>query len=247
MTAALLATVLLSGQELTAGQVVSKMLAYYSDAKSLVGTITMTQRAGDRQATIQTEVQFAQPSKVYILQVLNASYGQSRWLVTSNGKIFSYSAPRSISTEGKLSPEGKRLVEACVQFGTDIGFRGVYQASVASLGDRSTPLDIVFGRKEDLKFRRDQWSTMEHVGKTDVNGVSAYVIGGAYRDYGRAPESGTYQFVIDEQFRLLRYIERETVGAAVNGSRILQEVETVWSVNVTKDATPREELFKVIG
>lgn len=246
MTATLL-MMLLSSQEPSAPAIVSKMLSHYSDAKSLVGTISMVQRAGGRQVTIVTEVQFQTPSKLYIRQIMNASYGQARWLVTSNGKMFSYDAPRGISTEGRLSPEGKRLVEACQQYGTDIGFRGVYQASVASLGDRSTPLDIIIGRSEDLRFRNNQWATVEHQGKVEVAGAQAWAIGGGYREYGKAPVSGSYQMVIDDQYRLLRYTERETIATKVNGQQVVQDVETVWDVSVTKDATPREDLFKVIG
>jgi hypothetical protein len=77
--------------------------------------------------------------------------------------------------------------------------------------------------------------------------VTAWTIGGAYREYKKAPVSGSYQMVIDEQFRLLRYVERETIGTKVNGQQIVQEVETTWDVNVTKDAKTRDDLFKVIG
>ena len=247
MTATVIAMMLMSAQEPAAPQIVSKMLLHYRDAKSLVGTITMAQRAGNRQASIHTEIQFQLPSKLYILQILNASYGQGRWLVTSNGKLFSYDAPRGVSTEGRLSPEGKRLVESCQPNGTDIGVRGVYQASVASLGDRSTPLDILMGRTEDLQFRNFQWATVEHQGKSQIGGVTAWTIGGSYREYQKAPISGSYQLVIDEQYRLLRYTEQETIATKVNGQQIVQEVITTWDVNVTKDAKTRDDLFKVIG
>ncbi len=221
------------------GQIVSQMLSYYNDAETLAGTIVMTQRAAGREAIIRTELQVERPAKMFIRQLQRTNYDEAQWLVTSDGKAFSYDPPQNVP--------GKRLVESCNPQGRALTYREIYQASVASLGDRSTPLDIVIGRKEDLSYRRYQWATLTLLGKTQVGSEEVTVVGGNWREYGQAPVSATYEMYVDSQHRLLRYVEKTKVGTKVTGGGVVSyDVETTWDVSVVKNGPVRSELFKVI-
>lgn len=222
----------------TAGQTVSKMMAHYYGAKVLIGTIILNQRSGSKVATIATQLQVQSPNKVFLRQRLDASYGQVEWLVTSDGNSFTYDPPKGI--------EGKRLMESCWQNGISFTYRNVYQAVVQSLGDRSTPLDLVMGRREDLEYRRLQWATLTKLGDSKLGDVPVTVVGGKLRDYGKAPVSGQYEMYIDAKYQLLRYVEHESVAVKVNGQDVVQAVESVWDVNIAIDGTVDPALFKVI-
>lgn len=228
----------ISAQTETPAQLVSKMIAHYYSAKTLVGTIEMSQRAGTKQVNISTQLQMQAPNKLYLQQKLSAAYGQTLWLVTSDGNSFTYDPPRGI--------EGKRLMESCWQNGIAFTHRSIYQAIVDSIGDRSTPLDLVMGRKEDLEFRRNQWATLDKIGDTKLGETEVTVVGGSLRDYGKAPISGQYEMYIDGKGQLLRYVEHESVAVRVNKQDVIQAVDTIWDVNIAVDAPVEPSLFKVI-
>lgn len=227
-----------TAQTETPAQLVSRMIGHYYDAKSLSGTIVLTQRTGSKQATITTQLQIAAPNKVFLRQRLTAPYGQTDWLVTSDGNTFTYDPPRGI--------EGKRLMESCWQNGVSFTHRNIYQAVVESLGDRSTPLDLIMGRKEDLEYRRLQWATLDKLGTTKLGEVEVTVVGGKLRDYGKAPVSGQYEMYIDGNGQLLRYMEHEAVAIRVNRQDVIQQVESIWDVNIVKDGAVDQTLFKVV-
>lgn len=217
---------------------VSQMLAHYNNAKTLVGTIRMVQTAGNKQAIVTTELQAEWPAKLYLKQELKTSYGGDTWLVTSNGEVFSYDPPNGV--------EGKRLLEPVFYGQGTHDVRTIYAAVVRSIYDRSTPLDIVIGRKEDLRYRNYQWANVSVQGESQIGEDKVTLVGGKWREYGSAPASGTYSMAIDAQFRLRRFTIQERVGVNAGGQQVVQEVETTWEVNVTKDGPVKPELFKVI-
>jgi hypothetical protein len=238
MNALLCGMMLLAPQAEAPSALVSRMIAYYYDARTLSGSIVLTQRTEKNQVQIVTKLQFEKPNRFYLHQRLNAAYGQRDWLVTSDGNSFTYDPPRGV--------EGTRLMESCWQNGIMFSHRNIYQAVVDSIGDRSCPLDLIIGRKEDLEFRRLQWATLDKLGEAKVGDVDATVVGGKYRDYGRAPVSGTYEMYIDASGQLRRYIERETVAVKVNRQDVIQQVESVWDVSIVKDGPVDQGLFKVV-
>lgn len=221
-----------------AASLVSKMLAYYNDAKTYVGTIRMVQTAGNKQAIVTTELQAELPAKLYLKQELKASYGTDSWLVTSNGVYFSYDPPEGV--------EGRRLVEPVEHARGNHDVRSIYAAVVKSIYDRSTPLDIVIGRIADLRYRNLQWVNVKLQGETQIGEDTVTVVGGQWREYGSAPASGTYTMAIDGQSRLRRFTISEKVGVNAGGQQIVQQVDTVWEVNVQKDVPVRQELFNLV-
>lgn len=217
---------------------VSKMLAHYNNAKTLVGTIRMVQTAGNKQAMVTTEFQAEWPAKLYLRQELKASYGGDTWLVTSDGLVFSYDPPVGV--------EGRRLAENVQHERGTHDVRTIYAAVVKSIYDRSTPLDIIVGRTEDLRYRNYQWVNVTIQGETQIGEDTVTVIGGRWREYGAAPASGTYTMMIDAQHRLRRFSIVEKVAVNAGGQQIVQDVDTTWDVNIVKDGPVKQELFKVI-
>jgi len=221
-----------------AAALVSKMLAYYNDAKTFAGTIRMVQTAGNKQAIVTTELQAELPAKLYLRQELKASYGSDSWLVTSNGEYFSYQPPEGV--------EGRRLVEPVEHARGSHDVRSIYAAIVKSIYDRSTPLDIVIGRTADLRYRNLQWVNVKLQGETQIGEDTVTVVGGQWREYGAAPASGVYTMAIDSQLRLRRFTISEKVGVSTGGQQIVQQVDTVWEVNIQKNVAVRQELFNLV-
>lgn len=227
-------------------QLISKMLAYYNDARTLVGSIVMTQKFGEQGGTITTQIQFEQPDKVYIRQ--QKSTGDRRvWQIVANGKAFAYDAP-----DLRTSEHSRRLVEAQVieqkrpngqvEELMRFSFRDVYGVGAPSLGDRSTPLDIAIGRNSDLRAIRDQWKTVAYRGTADYNGKTVHVVMGDWRPYGTADAEGQYRMYLTDAGELLQFARSETVNFEGSPKSIL----TTWDVKLEKNGSPDPRLFSKI-
>lgn len=241
---------LLQGQDTvvqpTAGQLISKMLARYSNVDSEVGRIRLTVAAANDKVTVDTEFAFQKPNLVYIHQTLNTREPKE-WLTVSNGTVFSYNMPNSLATGSAFSPSANnRLREAVTVKGVSMSCREIYGASTESLKDRSMPLDIAFARSTDLKFRIAQWDTHNALGRETIGEQSAYVIGGNWREYPTAPVSGKYKMWITEAGDLLRYEELQTIGLPNQDPRaplITQLVTSTWEVDIKINVPPDKALF----
>jgi hypothetical protein len=239
-------------QEVSPGRLISKMMAKYADAKTMVGTIRLTVSAMGQKSHLDTYLQYEKPSKLYLKQV---SPLQARpWLVVSDGKHFVFDKPNYLP-----GSEVERLIEPVVEMQPPKKrgdspkeirktIREIYAASSASLKDRSVPLDIAIGRLEDLQFIRDQWATLYYRGKAEVNGRQVDLISGDWRAYGLAPASGSYELYIAEDGSLVRYVLLGSVaGTDPNSGRATQatDVVSVWDVALNINATPDESVFSV--
>lgn len=250
MIGSLIAVVALipSGQGPTAKQLVEKMLNRYYDAKTLTGDIKLTVATNAGSASMSTKLQFEKPAKLYILQqklVANPDPDQpSRWLVTSDGNMFSYSVPN----DKFYSAPGLRLVEPVVNTRANVtlDYRLIYKAAAKSLGDRSMPLDIAIAFNKDLLYRRNQWATMSVTGQKDFGGKTAYLVSGDYRDYLGAQVTGKYQMAITEDGDLLQYAEDTHIAVGEGANTQTVEVTNTWDVSLKVNAPVDQALFKVI-
>ena len=162
-----------------AAKIISDMLMSYRKVQSLTGTIALKVSDGKGQIAITTALQYEKPSKLYIKQ---DKAGSTSKIVTSDGKHFTYDMPEE---RGLLFVGQGRLAESVVNGrGETQEVTHIYAAASASLFDRSTPLDIVISRKEDLEYINQQWATVVYRGQTEINGVKAHVVGGDWRLYG---------------------------------------------------------------
>ncbi len=221
-------------------QIVSKMIGRYNAAQTLSGKIQLTSMIKGQGGSLVTKVQFELPSKLYIRQ--EKLYGDGRiWLVTSDGKRFSYEPPPGL-------PPGKtqvnRLIEPInLKDGKSLTVRDVYAASVASIGDRSPVLDIAIGRKEDLEYLRFQWATLRYEGVTRYGDEEVHAISGDWREYGTAPVTGQFRMLINEAGDLRQYVISEKVNLETAGT---QRLDSVWDVQLQVNGAVDPALFKLV-
>jgi outer membrane lipoprotein-sorting protein len=257
-----IAALALMGQEPAANQVnpaelVSKMLAYYHDARTLTGSIVMTQKVGNEGGTIKTFLQFEHPNHLYIYQ--RKSTGDLRaWTVLSNGKLFAYNSPGlTWETPGKRLVEAQvveRPVETKVLANGDtvvtkrekvqLSLRDVYAAAAAGLGDRSTPLDIAISRRADLEYLRAQWKTVEYKGTTAYEGKDVHVVMGVWRPYGTADPEGQFRMLLTTEGELKHFARSQTVRP--QGAPQALEVVTTWDVSLVKNGKPDPKLWESV-
>jgi hypothetical protein len=169
--------------------------------------------------------------------------------------MFSYDAPEN------LPGSNRRLTESVKQILPDkftvdskgnrvpdfvnFDIRQIYAVGAGSLGDRSVPLDIAIGRREDLAHDNLQWVTVDINGKVKVNDVEGTSIVGKWRPYGDAANdprqiSAHYEMVISEDGKLLRY----TIFQPIEGGQGSQLVLN-WDVDLKVGGKPDPDLFKL--
>lgn len=239
---------------------ISKMFAYYYDAKSLSGKIKMTQAFQQRTAVIETHLQFQWPAKIYIRQNMNGPAGPDRWLVTGDGEGFTYDAPRVVSdhrTNNRLY-EPVQYIPPPPKYKGDLQMpkppphdvRSIYRAVCVTIGDRSLPIDVAFGRKEDLEFIRGQISTVENGGTKDLNGVICHIVKGTWKDHPKdSITHGEYELWLTEDGQMKRFARAEDVSVKTEelGAPVAQgKVITIWDIDLKKDAGVDNSLFKLV-
>lgn len=245
MIICLMAASLAGFQTPAPAKLVSNMLGVYHEAKSIVGSIKMTQSAMGKELVTETQLQFEKPDRIFIRQVRGGSTPMS-WLATSDGVNMSYDVPNDIRESNWV--KDRRLVEPLQQRDFKLGFTDIYSAFVRSLGDRSAPLDIAFSRIEDLEFLRFQWATVEDGGKVNLNGEELDCVRGKWRLYADVPATGTYQMLLTKEGNLRRYSVREAVQVQINANQSSgpQEITTVWDVKLQINGKPDPALFKIV-
>lgn len=229
----------------TAKVLIEKMLARYHAAKTLTGQVKLTVSAQGGSASLNSTIQYERPAKFYLYQQKVSGTpdpeSPSKWLVTSDGNLFSYNVPN----DKFLAAPGVRLLEPVVnaRARTQHTIATIYGAAGKSLGDRSMPLDVAIGGREDLTFRIGQWATREVVGTKEIGGKSAYLVAGDYRAYSGSPVLGKFQMAITAEGDLLQYVEEQHVG--VEG-RDAVKVHSQWDVQFAVDGKVDPALFKVV-
>lgn len=236
-TLVVLAALLAPGQDRTPSQLVSAMLARYNGAQSMTGSITFTQSAGDSSGQIVTQLQFERPAKLYIRQEKKTANAQVR-IITCDGKHFTYDKPN----DGYGFGSG-RLIEPVKVGNLNLTLGEIYAISAAkSIPDRSVPLDIAIGRKEDLEFIRSQWTNLRAGPSKEQGGEALSIVMGDWREYGSAPVTGRFQLSIGPSGDLRQYAIQETL--VVEGQQI--SVLSRWDVDLKVNGAPDQKLFKLV-
>ncbi len=220
------------------GQIISNMISKLYDAKTLTGTIRFTVQVSGDSVVTDTTVQYEKPSKMYIKQV-RGGFEPKTWLVTCDGKIITYSAPKL-----PWMDKGERLAEPVKQGDKVLSVRELYGIVTQSLGDRSAPLDLVFGRTEDLQYLRNQWATLEYKGIETVNGEEVHVILGDWREYGEAKISGRFRMYINKTFDLRQYALSEMMAPDTRSNAV--QLTSLWDVKLEINGKPNPDLFRVV-
>lgn len=214
--------------------VVSKMLATYANAKSLSGTIKFTQSLGNVSVSIETYMQYERPGKLYIRQDRKSISDPRTWIVSADGKYFSYDSP------DEIADTRSRLIEA---YGEGQDIRDVYNAASRSMGDRDAPIVIAISRQKDLEFLRNQWVSVEMLDPKPVGSEAFTVVAGKWRENGRMPASGLFEMWITPDGELKKYLRRETIAAEGMAPQV---VTSTWDVNLALNGKIDPNLFQLI-
>ena len=219
-------------------QLISKMLKHYSDAKSLTGTIKLSQGIGKpATGSMVTAIQFEKPSMLYIRQTLKTSEPRE-WVITSDGERFSYPKPEYLPGDPRI-----RLIDKVTpRPGEVLDIRGIYSVCGQSLGDRPVPLDVAIGRPQDLKTFTQQLVTLEPRGKTKLGEEEVNLIEGRWRDYTLA--EGRYAIYVTDAGDFRRYVVVQMVKPSARMDAV--EVTSQWDINLVVNGKTDPNLFTLI-
>lgn len=225
--------------------VVSKMFGYYAGAKSMSGTIHMTQAAEGKSLTLDTTIAYEAPSKLYIKQVRNSNDPGS-WLVTSDGQVFSYDKPK---TSEYVPQQGRLLEPVSPSPGIFQDYHDIYRASLLSLGENDVPEKIAIAGRKELEEIRDCIGEVALANDQKLGNETVHVVNGTWRIQPdpRVPPTARFQMFITDDGQLRRFARTEYFSTKVNGVDTTPiEIITVWDLHLAKDAKPDETLFTVV-
>lgn len=251
MIPVLLVSIALQGKP-DGAALVSKMFAFYSKASSMTGTIRMTQTADGQSITLDTDIAYESPSKLYIKQVLHEPVAPSEgfrpttWLVTSDGNKFSYDYINDVRMHAD-KPEPSRLWEPVNGVRGVQTYQDIFLDSIHSLGDVSIPEILAIGGTTGFKTIKDEIATVEVVGPSTVNSTPVTVLKGLWGTSSKLQPTASYEMDITSTGELLRYMQDETVSVQLPGQKMKpQRVITTWDLDLHPDAKPDESLFTVV-
>ena len=221
---------------LSAGQLISKMLAKYHGAQRIKGTVVTTVQYGGSTLRINTTLQIERPSKLYMLQV-SPQAPDTRYLVTSDGVLFSYDKPISRVDE-ELDAKG-RLIESVDGPLGKLTVGDIYRAATESIAERSLPLDVAFAHGEDLKLLRAQLATRQLSGSLGRDGQTLWKVTGTYRLNEVSDPIGSYEIHIaaDGTLRAFGITGKDDLGSPV---------QRTWDIDLALDGEIDQALFKVV-
>jgi hypothetical protein len=225
---------------------ISKMFAYYASATTMTGAIHLTQQAQSISVTLDTSLAYKAPSKLYVRQSLGGSDPRV-WLITSDGKSFTYDYPNNVRFGSDKREPGRLLEAVSPSSSIHQTYEQIFHASVFSLGDVAIPELLSIAGKDELQAIKDMIGTISYMGKDKVADQTVNVVGGAWKAGPRAPVGGQYKMFITEDGQLKRYVQTEIVSLKMSAAQMQpQQVISTWDVDLHVNATPDESLFKVV-
>lgn len=224
-----------SAQNLTAGQLVSKMFARYHAAKSMTGNILLTIDDGRGKVRVETSFGFTEGSKMFLRQAKVDGQKASMFCV-SDGEIVTYTRP-----EGLLDQRLTPLKEPVKVDGVTKTIQELYGIAVGVMIDRSLPQDVVFARKTDMEAIIGQLINYQLDGKAQVGNREGYVVAGTYRSYAEALPRGLYRMVISEEGDLIQFVLDEQVVVPEGTTKL----RWTWDVDAKIGVAPPDSAFRL--
>ena len=221
---------------------VSKMIARYHAAKIISGDFTSSITIGEDKATITTKLQLERPNKLFLRQAVNP--GNRTFIVTSDGKEFSYSKP--FDAPNTDEHHSARLLE---DVRPDTGLGDIVRAAAQSIAERSAVLDLLVSDIQDLQFLKGQWQSVENTGKVDLNGEQVYRVVGKWRLNNKTESTANYGMFITEDGDLKKYVidgNFQVDNADPKAPFLTVHVSREFSVNVSIDGDVDSKLFTVV-
>jgi len=225
---------------------ISKMFAYYASATTMTGEIHLTQQAQSISVSLDTSLAYEAPSKIYLRQALGGSEPRV-WLITSDGKSFTYDYPNQVRYASSGREPGRLLEAVSPSPSIHQTYEQIFHASVFSLGDVAVPELLAIAGKDELQAIKDMVATISYMGTDKIGGDVVNVVGGAWKAGPRAAVSGQYKMFISEDGQLKRYVQTEIISLKMSSAQMQpQQVISTWDVDLHVNAHPDESLFKVV-
>ncbi len=224
--------------KVTAASLISAMFLRYTNAVSLVGTIQMVQEAKGQSVTTDTVLQYTRPNKIYLKQTEHSSEGRS-FLLTSDGKTFSYDKPKNLHGPDRCVEYTRTQYQLL-----DLG--DMYTATLNSIVDPSQILNVAIGRRPDLIKLTHQISGYQIVGNYKVGSDTIYQIAGRYSLEPNLPAAAEYQIDVSESGDFKRFVIKQMYGIPNHPEMPAIPVTTTWTSTLQVDGTPTESLYRTI-
>lgn len=228
--------------ELTSRHIIEQAMIRYAKAKSVVGTIVMTQTALNKQATVETMFQYERPRHIFIDQKMTgAEEGHIR--LVSNGAMFEYTPPTYLPGSVKMLREPMKRIDGYV-----LDFTDMFNAAKHSFIDRSAALELIFARRDGLEEFRNKISSHHYTGKVIVNGQPLHKVMARWREGVSVPTEDNVAIYFDEQFGIVQFVLTQRISTVTSPNPSpdkIVKVDTVWKVNAKVDEKPDYGLFTI--
>jgi len=223
----------------SASELISRMLARYDGAQCVVGTIAMSQEAKGAVVTTETDLQYQRPNKIYLRQEEHSSQGRS-FLLTSDGKTFSYDSPPD------YPGRHKRFEEFTYNQYKQLDLGEMYTATLNSIVDPNHLLNIAIGRKGDLERFAAQLSDYRLVASQKVGDEMIYEIIGKYALFPNSAPSADFDMYITSAGDFRKFSIRQLYGVPKHPEMAPIPVTTTWVSTLQINGKPNDSLFKVV-
>lgn len=235
----------------SAGVLISEMMAKYSAAQTLTGTVESIIQSGNNAVKLSSYIQYDREKRGLYIRQTKANAKRDHTVLVSDGSRFIYANPMSgeghrdrvpylvetaIRREATMTTEGPRVIETPMSVGE------IYIAGSLGLFDRNVPIDMAVARLEDLQFFRGQLVSFVNKGLEDFNGVKAYKISGQWKAYASAQNAqGEYDIFITPEKDLVGYRTFETFALEKGVFKVI----STWLCSFKIGGTPDPKLFTV--
>ena len=230
----------------TAGDLVSRMFARYYGARSLSGSIRTTQVAGDASVVTETSLVYERPSRIRLAQRQRSSQIDRSGFLVSDGDRFAYTPPSRVQGASPFLMEPVKPEGRAAQSLGDL-----YAVVAADLPDRSPVLDALVARTDDLKYFKNQLATWNLAGKETIDGKTANVVEGEWRESEAQRPSGRYRLSLSDDGDLLRYVLTQKFAPPASNSDLKNPIAsdtqvtvvTTWNVTIELNAPVKPNAF----
>ncbi len=229
---------------------ISEMMAKYSAAPVLTGTVQSIIQSGNNAVKVSTVMQYDREKRLLYIRQNKETGKRDSAIIVSDGKRFLYSNP----LEAEFRAKDPYLIEATTRKEatmTSVGVKvnevpmtlgEIYIAGSLGLVDRCVPIDLAVARLEDLQFFRAQLISIKNEGLQTFNGSQAYRVSGQWKQYGESQVAqGDYDLFITPSNELAGY---RTIEQFALPTGVVKVIST-WLCSFKIGGTPDPKLFTV--
>lgn len=206
--------------------IVSDAIARYYTRTSAHGTIMLTASVGKTKAQIETKLSFVEPN---LFAVEQRAVGENAppIIAISDGTSFVYPEPMA------AQEEGAKYVRESVQTRTGpMTIHDMYLITSKFLVDRSSAMDIIFGRRVDLEFVTKLYRKFKSAGTAVIDGETVRVVNCEARRDPSSEFKGLAAFYVNSTNDLRRIVYVERIGERGNSL----DATYTWDINVEMNA-----------